>query len=97
MSLDTPTGEEAVPKSYIRKILLAIINNPEGDADEKIRACEALAKLEAYVGPGSQGSHRQDMKKAVQIVQTSKYTMERPKVPIGLARRKVGDPPVEGA
>lgn len=88
--------EEAVPKSFIRKKFLELIDISES-ADEKVRALEALAKLEGYVGPGSQSSHRKDMKASVQIVQTSKYTMERPKVPIALSRRKVGDPPISGA
>lgn len=82
------TDEEAVPKSYIRKVLREIMDNPASDPDEIIRASEALAKLEGYVGAGSHTSKRDEMKKAVQIVQTSKYKMEKPKVPSGLAKRK---------
>jgi hypothetical protein len=92
MSDEAPNPEEAIPKTFIRKKLLELVNIAES-ADEKVRVLEALSKLEGYVGPGSQGSHRKDMKAAVQIVQTSKYTLERPKVPPGLARRKVTDPP----
>lgn len=91
MTEASPNPEEAIPKTFIRKKLLELVNIAES-ADEKVRVLEALSKLEGYVGPGSQGSHRKDMKAAVQIVQTSKYTMERPKVPAGLARRKVEGP-----
>lgn len=79
MSDDAPSPDEVIPKSFIRKKLLELVDTAES-ADEKVRVLEALSKLEGYVGPGSQGSHRKDMKAAVQIVQTSKYTMERPKV-----------------
>ncbi len=89
---EKPNPEEVIPKTFIRKKLLELVDIAES-ADEKVRVLEALSKLEGYVGPGSQGSARKDMKAAVQIVQTSKYTLERPKVPPGLTRRKVGDPP----
>ena len=92
MSEAAPNPEEAVPKSFIRKKMLELVDSADG-ADEKVKVLLALSQLEGYVGPGSQGSHRKDMKAAVQIVQTSKYTLERPKVPPGLARRKVTDPP----
>jgi len=95
MTEEALNPEDAVPKSFIRKKLLELVDLSES-SDEKVKVLEALSKLEGYVGPGSQGSHRKDMKAAVQIVQTSKYTMERPKVPSGLARRKVGDPPPAG-
>jgi hypothetical protein len=80
-------GDEAVPKSYIRKIYQDIIDSPDFGPEEKIRAGEALAKLEGYVGPAALNK-REKMRQGVQIAQYSKVQIEKPKVPTSLAKKK---------
>lgn len=84
-------GDDAVPKSYIRKVLKDLIEVPGQEPEIVIRASEALAKLENYTGAGSGLSKREEMRVGVMIVQTSKHKIPPPKVSPGLGRRKVGD------
>lgn len=81
-------GDEAVPKSQIRKVFQSIMENPDATNEEKIRAAEALAKLEGYTGPNALSS-RDKMRVGVMIVQTSKHRVPPPKVPPALGKRKL--------
>lgn len=83
-------GDEAVPKSAIRKVFQSIMEAPDASPDEKIRAGEALAKLEGYTGPHALNK-REEMRIGVMIVQTSKHAIPLPKVSPGLGKRKVGE------
>lgn len=73
-------GDDAVPKSYIRKIFKGIIDNPDSETDDILKAADLLAKLEGYTSANGTGT-RDAMKKGVRIVQTSMLG-EKTKPPI---------------
>jgi len=64
-------GDEAVPKSYIRRMFKEVIDSPDASTEDRLRALDLLSKLEGYTGQAGT-SKRDEMRVGVMIVQTSK-------------------------